>query len=127
LKELPMLTQFSREAKRQRVHTRLRKRVRGVMHAPRLSVFRSSSHIYAQVVDDNQGNTLLSASSLDKEVRETLKTGGNVAAAKVVGQVLARRAKEAGIARVVFDRGGYAYHGRIKALADAARESGLRF
>ena len=122
-----MLTQVSRELRRQQVHTRLRRRVRGVAHAPRLNVFRSSSHIYAQVVDDTQGTTLVSASSLDKEVRETLKSGGNVAAAKVVGQVIAKRAREAGLGRVVFDRGGYAYHGRVKALADAAREAGLNF
>src|SRR6266536_2871455 len=98
-----MLIQPSREVRRQRVHMRLRKRVRGAAHAPRLSVYRSSGHIYVQVVDDSRGNTLVSASSLDKEVRETLKTGGNIAAAKVVGQTLARRAKEAGIGRVVFD------------------------
>jgi large subunit ribosomal protein L18 len=121
------LTRISREVKRQQVHVRLRRRVRGAAHAPRLNVFRSSAHIYAQVVDDIRGNTLVSASSLDKEVRETLKTGGNVAAAKVVGQVLARRAKEAGVAGVVFDRGGYAYHGRVRALAEAAREGGLKF
>jgi len=122
-----MLTQVSREARRQQVHVRLRKRVHGAVEAPRLSVYRSSNHIYAQVVDDTRGNTLVSASSLDKEIRETLKVGGNLAAAKLVGQALAKRAKEAGIARVVFDRGGYAYHGRVKALAEAARESGLKF
>jgi len=88
---------------------------------PRLSVFRSLNHIYAQIVDDARGQTLVSASTRDKEVRTTLKTGGNVAAAKVVGQALAKRAGAAGISRVVFDRGGYAYHGRVKALADAAR------
>jgi len=122
-----MLTHLSREARRQQVHTRLRKRLQGAAEAPRLCVYRSSNHIYAQVVDDGRGSTLVSASSLDKEVRETLKVGGNLAAAKLVGQALAKRAKEAGIARVVFDRGGYAYHGRVKALADAARESGLKF
>jgi large subunit ribosomal protein L18 len=94
---------------------------------PRLSVFRSTHHIYAQVVDDMRGQTLVSASSRDKEVRTTLKTGGNIAAAKVVGSALAKRATAAGISRVVFDRGGYAYHGRVKALADAARETGLKF
>jgi large subunit ribosomal protein L18 len=122
-----MLTQISRETRRQRIHVRLRKRLSGGSQSPRLSVFRSGNHIYAQVVDDARGATLVSASSLDKEVRETLKNGGNIAAAKVVGQVLARRAKKAGIDRLVFDRGGYAYHGRVKALADAARESGLQF
>ena len=94
---------------------------------PRLSVFRSINHIYAQVVDDTCGRTLASASSRDKEIRTTLKTGGNVAAAKVVGAALAKRASAAGISCVVFDRGGYAYHGRIKALADAARDAGLKF
>jgi len=122
-----MLTQISGEVRRQQVHQRLRKRVRGAVGAPRLSVFRSSGHIYAQVVDDTRGSTMVSASSLDKEARAALKTGGNVAAAKVVGEILAKRAKEAGVERVVFDRGGYAYHGRVKALADAARTSGLKF
>ena len=122
-----MLTQISREVRRQQVHRRLRKRVRGAVDAPRLSVFRSSDHIYAQVVDDTRGSTMVSASSLDKEVRAALKTGGNVADAKAVGEILAKRAKEAGVERVVFDRGGYAYHGRVKALADAARTSGLKF
>jgi len=90
-------------------------------------VYRSLKHIYAQVVDDALGRTMVSASSLDKEVRQTLKNGGNVAAAKVVGQTLARRAQAAGIARGGFDRGGYAYHGRVKALAEAARGGGLKF
>jgi large subunit ribosomal protein L18 len=93
----------------------------------RLNVFRSINHIYAQIVDDTRGQTLVSASTRDKEIRTTLKTGGNIAAAKVVGQALAKRASAAGISRVVFDRGGYAYHGRVKALADAAREAGLKF
>ena len=94
---------------------------------PRLNVYRSLGHIYAQIVDDTQGQTVASASSVDKEIRKTLKGGGNVAAAKAVGKALAERAKAAGIGRVVFDRGGYAYHGRVKALADAAREAGLKF
>ncbi len=94
---------------------------------PRLSVYRSLKHIYVQVVDDASDQTLVSASSLDKEVRKTMKTGGNVAAAKAVGQILAARAKAAGLAEVVFDRSGYVYHGRVKALADAAREGGLKF
>jgi large subunit ribosomal protein L18 len=92
-----------------------------------LNVHRSLNHIYAQVVDDSHGHTLVSASSRDKEVRKSLKGGGNVAAAKVIGQVLAERAKAAGISSVVFDRGGYAYHGRVKALAEAARAAGLKF
>jgi large subunit ribosomal protein L18 len=93
----------------------------------RLSVFRSSKHIYAQVIDDANGRTLVSASSLEKDMRGDLKTGANVEAAKAVGKRLAERASEKGIKQVVFDRGGYLYHGRVKALADAAREGGLQF
>jgi large subunit ribosomal protein L18 len=122
-----MLTLVSKDATRRRIHLRIRSRVVGQPQVPRLNVFRSLGHIYAQLVDDVRGHTLVSASSLDKEVRKTLKTGGNVAAARVVGQALAMRAKAAGISRVVFDRGGYAYHGRVKALAEAAREAGLQF
>ena len=122
-----MLKLVSRGTTRRRIHVRIRQRVHGRAQAPRLNVFRSSGHIYAQVVDDSRGHTLVSASSRDSEVRQNLKSGGNIAAAKAVGKVLAKRAKEHGIERVVFDRGGYAYHGRIKALADAAREGGLKF
>ncbi len=93
----------------------------------RLSVFRSSQHIYAQLIDDDKGVTLASASTIEKAIRESGKTGANIAAAKVVGKLIAERAKEKGIKDVVFDRGGYLYHGRIKALADAAREGGLNF
>jgi len=93
----------------------------------RLSVFRSSKHIYAQVIDDEKGLTVASASSIEKDMRGNLKTGANVDAAKAVGKLLAQRAMEKGVKDVVFDRGGYLYHGRIKALADAARESGLKF
>jgi large subunit ribosomal protein L18 len=93
----------------------------------RLSVFRSSKHIYAQVIDDIKGETVASASSLEKDMRTTLKTGANIEAAKAVGKRVAERAASKGIAHVVFDRGGYLYHGRVKALADAAREGGLRF
>jgi large subunit ribosomal protein L18 len=93
----------------------------------RLSVFRSSKHIYAQVIDDADGRTLVSASSLEKEMRESLKTGANIEAAKTVGKRLAERAVAKGVKEVVFDRGGYLYHGRVKALADAAREGGLDF
>ena len=117
----------SKDATRQRIHDRIRKRVRGVPEVPRLNVFRSLQHIYAQIVDDSHGATLVSASSRDKEVRQTIKSGGGVAGAKAVGQVLGERAKAAGITRVVFDRGGYAYHGRVKALADAARAAGLEY
>jgi large subunit ribosomal protein L18 len=94
---------------------------------PRLSVFRSSEQIYAQVIDDAQGVTLASASSLEKAMREELKTGANVAAAKKIGQAIAERAKAAGVTQVVFDRGGYLFHGRVKALAEGAREGGLEF
>ncbi|HEU4358170.1 MAG TPA: 50S ribosomal protein L18 [Xanthobacteraceae bacterium] len=93
----------------------------------RLSVFRSSKHIYAQVIDDANGQTVVSASSLEKEMRGSLKTGANIEAAKAVGKRLAERAAAKGVKEVVFDRGGYLYHGRVKALADAARESGLNF
>lgn len=102
-------------------------KVEGTPERPRLCVYRSLGHIYAQVIDDRSGRTLVSASSLDKEIRKTLKGGGNIASAKVVGKVIAERAKAAGVAKVVFDRGGYKYHGRVKALADAAREAGLQF
>ena len=122
-----MLQLVSKDTARRRIHVRIRTRLSGRAQLPRLSVFRSINHIYAQIVDDTRGQTLVSASTRDKEVRTTLKTGGNIAAAKVVGQTLAKRASAAGISHVVFDRGGYAYHGRVKALADAAREAGLKF
>jgi large subunit ribosomal protein L18 len=93
----------------------------------RLSVFRSSKHIYAQIIDDDKGQTLVSASSLEKDMRTSLKTGANIDAAKVVGKKVAERAISKGVKQVVFDRGGYLYHGRVKALADAAREEGLKF
>ena len=93
----------------------------------RLSIFRSSKHIYAQVIDDLKGNTLASASSLEKDMRGSLKTGANIAAAKAVGKLVAERAAAKGVKDVIFDRGGYLYHGRVKALADAAREGGLKF
>ncbi|MBI3668611.1 MAG: 50S ribosomal protein L18 [Acidobacteria bacterium] len=118
--------QLSRNAHRQRVHLRVRTKVTGTLERPRLCVFRSLDHIYAQVIDDRTGRTLVAASSVDKTTRQQSKGGGNIAAAKVVGKVLAERAKAAGIAQVVFDRGGYKYHGRVKALADAAREAGLK-
>jgi large subunit ribosomal protein L18 len=107
-------------------------RVRGALRQAagerkRLSVYRSSKHIYAQVIDDDQGVTLASASSIEKATREGLKTGASVDAAKAVGKLIAERAKEKGVKDVVFDRGGYLYHGRIRALAEAAREGGLNF
>ena len=107
-----------------KVRRNIRRAARG---RARLSVFRSSKHIYAQVIDDIKGETLASASSLEKTMREGLKTGANIDAAKAVGKLLAERAVENGVKEVVFDRGSYLYHGRIKALADAARESGLSF
>jgi large subunit ribosomal protein L18 len=118
---------LSRNAHRQRVHLRVRTRVNGTPERPRLSVYRSVGHIYAQVIDDRTGKTLVSASSIDKETRKDLKGGGNIAAAKIVGRKVAERARAAGIELVVFDRGGYKYHGRVEALAQAAREAGLKF
>jgi large subunit ribosomal protein L18 len=110
--------------RKQRVRNALRRSANG---RPRLSVFRSSKHIYAQVIDDQRGETVASASSLEKTMRETGKTGANIDAAKAVGKLLAERAVQKGVKEVVFDRGSYLYHGRVKALADAARESGLSF
>ena len=111
-----------------RRQTRVRRRlVRAANGRPRLSVFRSSKQIYAQVIDDAAARTLAAASSIEKGLRETLKTGADKAAAAAVGKLLAERAKAAGVTAVVFDRGGYLFHGRVKALADAAREGGLQF
>ena len=110
--------------RRLRVRSNLR---RAANNRPRLSVFRSSKHIYAQVIDDGAGRTLAAASSLDGDLRANLKSGADVAAANAVGKLIAARAKAAGIERVVFDRGAYLFHGRVKALADAAREGGLDF
>ncbi|MBI2956845.1 MAG: 50S ribosomal protein L18 [Acidobacteria bacterium] len=121
------ITKLTGAEHRRLIHRRVRERVVGTAARPRLSVFRSLKHIYAQVVDDSQGRTLVSASSMDKQLRPQLRYGGNSAAAKAVGQALGERARAAGIARVVFDRGGYHYHGRIKALAEAARAAGLEF
>jgi large subunit ribosomal protein L18 len=109
---------------RLRIHKRIRARVSGSAERPRLAVYRSLKHIYAQVIDDRAGRTLVSASSNDKNVKVS---GGNLAGAKEIGRAIAERAKEKGITRVVFDRGGYLYHGRVKALAEAAREGGLEF
>ena len=112
---------------RVRRHQRVRKKVTGTAERPRLSVYRSEHHIYAQVIDDTSGSTLAAASTLDAGLRGELAYGGNGAAAKRVGQLVAARAQERGIQRVVFDRGGFAYHGRVAALADGAREAGLEF
>jgi len=118
---------LSKDLHRKRVHDRVRMKVEGTTDRPRLCVYRSLGHIYAQVIDDRTGKTLVSASSVDGETKKNLKGGGNVAAAKVIGKAVAERAKAAGVSKVVFDRGGYKYHGRVKALADAAREAGLQF
>lgn len=117
----------TKEQVRQRLHDRIRKKIRGSVTRPRLAVYRSQGHIYAQVIDDDAGRTLVAACSLDKDVKAKHKSGGNLAAAKEVGGLVASRAKQKGIELVVFDRGGFQYHGRIKALADAAREAGLKF
>jgi len=118
-----MITQTKRNAIRQRIHQRIRRKLAGTVERPRLNVYRSLSHIYAQVIDDQAGQTLVSASSMALK----LKTGGNLAAAKEIGKAVGEAAVKQGIKKVVFDRGGYLYHGRIKALADAAREAGLDF
>lgn len=115
--------QKSRADIRQGVHSRIRKKVRGTAERPRLAVFRSVNHIYAQVIDDISGKTLATASTVEKSLGT--KTGGNVESAKTVGKAIAERAMAAGVSSVVFDRGGYVYHGRVKALIDATREAGL--
>ena len=119
-----MIKKIEKKEIRSRIHKRIRRKLSGTAERPRLAVFRSVAHIYAQVIDDVQGATLVSASSVDKGGKTN---GGNVAAAKTIGKLVAERAKEKGIKSVVFDRGGYPYHGRVKALADAAREAGLEF
>jgi len=111
---------------RLRIHERIRKRLQGSETRPRLCVFRSNKHIYAQIVDESSGRTLVAASTLDADAKGG-KTSGNVAAAKVVGKIVAKRAIDKGIQAVLFDRGGYIYHGRVRALAEAAREAGLKF
>jgi large subunit ribosomal protein L18 len=113
----------SKDQIRQRIHTRIRRRVKGSPERPRLAVFRSVKHIYAQVIDDSQGQTIAAAGSLEKDGTN----GGNIAGAKAIGKLVAERAQDKGIKAVVFDRGGYHYHGRVKALAEAAREAGLQF
>lgn len=134
-----MIHKVEKKKIRSRVHKRIRQKLRGTAERPRLAVFRSVTHIYAQVIDDAQGKTLVAASSVAKDAKparaakggKTTKTsktsGGNVAAAMAIGKLVAERAKQKGIAKVVFDRGGYPYHGRVKALAEAARAAGLEF
>ena len=119
-----MIKKTEKKEIRARIHKRIRRKLAGTPERPRLAIFRSVAHIYAQVIDDSKGATLVSASSVDKGARTN---GGNVAAAKAIGKLVAERSKEKGISRVVFDRGGYLYHGRIRALAEAAREAGLNF
>src|ERR1035437_5819348 len=121
-----MLNPRERNVIRKRVHTRIREKMSGTPERPRLNVYRSLNHIYTQLIDDLNGVTLVSAASFGKKTADK-HYGGNVAAAKEVGKLIAERAKEKGIKRVVFDRGGYLYHGRVKALADSAREAGLEF
>jgi len=116
-----------RRSPRDKRHHRLRRWIRGGAQRPRLAVFRSANHIYAQIVDDDTGRTLVAADSRSKAFLAAHRTGGNVSAAKAVGELLAQRARAAGVEHVVFDRGGYKYHGRVKALADAARAGGLVF
>ncbi len=121
-----MINPRQRDVIRKRVHVRIREKMSGTPERPRLNVYRSLNHIYTQLIDDENGVTLASASTLGKKTEEKT-SGGNVAAAQAVGKLIAERAQEMGVKRVVFDRGGYLYHGRIKALADAAREAGLEF
>jgi len=121
-----MITKGDKNKARLKRHLRVRKKIKGTTERPRLSVFRSAKHIYVQLIDDVKGVTLATASTQDKEL-ESVTNGGNVEAAKQVGQLIADRAKAQGVTRVVFDRGGYLYHGRIQALADAAREAGMEF
>lgn len=122
-----MLTKQDKNQARQVRHSRVRRTVSGTTARPRLNIFRSNSHIYAQIIVDETGNTLVAASSLEPELRGQLKNTANAEAAKAVGTAIAKRALEKGVKQVVFDRGGYLYHGRVAALADAAREAGLEF
>ncbi len=122
-----MINKPSRQKIREKRHYRLRANINGTASKPRLSVYRSNMHMYAQIIDDTVGNTLVSASTLDKELKGALDNTNTVEAAKKVGELIAKRAKDKNIDTVVFDRGGYIYHGKVKALADAAREAGLQF
>ena len=120
-----MIKKIDRNSARESRHERIRNKITGSSSVPRLNVFRSNNNIFAQIIDDEASKTLVSASSIDKDLK--LENGGNIEAAEKVGELLAKRAKKAKISKVVFDRGGYLYHGRVKALADAARENGLEF
>ena len=121
-----MINPRQRNVIRKRVHTRIREKMSGTAERPRLNVYRSLNHIYTQLIDDATGTTIASASSAGKKGEET-PYGGNIEAAKLVGKLIAERAQEKGVKKIVFDRGGYLYHGRVKALAEAAREAGLDF
>ncbi len=122
-----MGSKLKKQDARLRRRKRIRKKIAGTDERPRLSVFRSLKHIYAQIINDEEGITLISACTLSPEIKEQIKYGGTIAAAKIVGDLIARKALEKGIKTVVFDRGGYIYHGRVKMLAEAAREGGLQF
>ncbi len=122
-----MLRKESKNVARKKRHIRIRKNIIGTVERPRLNIYRSLGNIYAQIINDQTGCTLVSASSLDKDLQSQVEYGGNIEAAKAVGKMIAERAKANGIDKVVFDRGGYIYHGRVAALAQAAREAGLEF
>ncbi|MBP5655021.1 MAG: 50S ribosomal protein L18 [Clostridiales bacterium] len=122
-----MITKADKNKIRKRKHVRVRKKISGTAECPRLCVFRSNAHIYAQIIDDVAGTTLAAASTLDKDVKSSVSVGSNIEAASQVGKLIAERAQAKGITEVVFDRGGYLYHGRVAALAQAAREAGLSF
>ncbi|MBE3554904.1 MAG: 50S ribosomal protein L18 [Thermicanus sp.] len=122
-----MITKTDKNKERKVRHLRIRRKLHGTHERPRLNVFRSNKHIYAQLIDDQAGVTLVSASTVDPELKGEIENGGNIEAAEKVGALIAKRALEKGFTQVVFDRGGYLYHGRVKALADSAREAGLKF
>ena len=122
-----MLSPLDRKTVRRRIRYRIRKRIAGTPERPRLAIFRSTRHIYVQAIDDAGGRTLTSASTREATVKGQIKSGGNIAAAKIVGASIAQKLKDSGVKQVVFDRGGHAYHGRVKALAESAREAGLEF
>ena len=127
MKGKKMIKSKNRKEQNRKRHLRVRKKINGVPECPRLAVYRSTKHIYAQLIDDVNKVTICSASSIDKDLREKLGHGGNIEAAKAVGEAVAQKALKAGVKDCVFDRGGFLYHGRVSALADAAREAGLNF
>ncbi len=122
-----MIKKSDKNKLRQKKHMRIRNKISGTPERPRLNVYKSSKNIYAQIIDDSKGETLVSASTVDAALKGSVKNGGNIEAAKEVGKLIAQRAVEKGISTIVFDRGGYVYHGRVKELADAARAEGLKF